>query len=398
MEKIYLFVFLYLAGFSLYGQRGNGGLIHEPVLKTDQIIAYIWDIEKSEWVIKNSIKYNYTYINGEAQAVTTSDYFTGVPISQIIYSYTPEMILKESLYQNWVSGIWKSTRRDLWFSNDEGLTVEALIQFWQNNTWVNSIRYIDYQYDNRQLLQYTYQTWTKEQWIDSFYDTWNFDDSGNLVLRLSIGLNGTPITKITYLVGEKNLRQNLTVYNWINGIWVENYRRLYEYNQCGRLTEVVYQLFKAGNWINSTRQKYIYSLYTGNIKSGVKVPVCHNGHTIYISINAVEAHLAHGDCIGECTVEKKDEKQGCDEKEKHETPPFTVYPNPAKERIIIKFDKDEDFDSKRVELTDFYGKLIKSFNIKGNSELTIYRDNLLSGKYYVRLVGKEVYSVVVIFE
>ena len=86
------------------------------------------------------------------------------------------------------------------------------------------------------------------------------------------------------------------------------------------------------------------------------------------------------------------------EREEYKKPPFTIYPNPARERITIKFEKDECKDLRRVELTDFYGKLVKSFNIKDNSDLTIYRGNLHSGKYYIRLIGKEVYSAVVIFE
>lgn len=32
--------------------------------------------------------------------------------------------------------------------------------------------------------------------------------------------------------------------------------------------------------------------------SNVKVDICHNGHIINVSINAVPAHLAHGDAIG----------------------------------------------------------------------------------------------------
>jgi hypothetical protein len=398
MKKIYLLAILCLVTISLSSQGGNRKLVYEPVFKTDQITEYAWDTVKSDWVIKNSIKYNYTYIDGETQVVTTSDYLTGIPVSQIIYYYTPKKVLKESLYQSWISGVWKSTRRDLWFSNDDGLTVEAIIQFWQNDTWVNRIRYTDYLYNNLQLLQYTYQTWTNEQWNDSFYDTWNYDESGNLVLRASTRLNGTPITKIIYLVGENNFRQSLTVYNWIIDKWVENYRRLYEYDQCGRSSAMVYQLFKKGVWINSTRQEYIYSLNTENIRSGVKVPVCHNGHTIYVSINAIKAHIAHGDCIGECTVEEKPEGHCFNEKPEHQKPPFTIYPNPARDNITIKFNNVECKESQRVELTDFYGKLIKTFNIKDNGDLTIYRGNLLSGKYYVRLIGKEVFSTVVIFE
>ena len=33
-----------------------------------------------------------------------------------------------------------------------------------------------------------------------------------------------------------------------------------------------------------------------------KVTVCHNGHAITISVNALSAHLAHGDVIGDCSI------------------------------------------------------------------------------------------------
>lgn len=33
-----------------------------------------------------------------------------------------------------------------------------------------------------------------------------------------------------------------------------------------------------------------------------KVTVCHNGHAITISVNALPAHLAHGDVIGDCSI------------------------------------------------------------------------------------------------
>ena len=148
---------------------------------------------------------------------------------------------------------------------------------------------------------------------------------------------------------------------------------MYEYNQCGRTTATILQFFQNGNWINTTRQKYIYGLNTSEIKPGERVPVCHNGNTIYVSINAVAAHLAHGDCLGECRVEKKEERFGLDEGQTVE-PPFIVYPNPAKDKITIKLRGDGSSDVKRVELTDFYGRLIKSYNVKGSEDLIIYRE------------------------
>jgi hypothetical protein len=78
--------------------------------------------------------------------------------------------------------------------------------------------------------------------------------------------------------------------------------------------------------------------------------------------------------------------------------PFYVYPNPAREMITIKFDKDLSNEIKRIDLIDFYGKTVRSFNVRNNSDFTIYRGDLMSGKYYVRMLGKEFFSQVVIFE
>jgi len=37
-----------------------------------------------------------------------------------------------------------------------------------------------------------------------------------------------------------------------------------------------------------------------------KVYICHNGHTICVSVNAIKAHLDHGDVLGECDDDDND--------------------------------------------------------------------------------------------
>lgn len=37
------------------------------------------------------------------------------------------------------------------------------------------------------------------------------------------------------------------------------------------------------------------------ISSNEKVLICHKGHDINVSINALQAHLAHGDQVGSCS-------------------------------------------------------------------------------------------------
>ena len=39
---------------------------------------------------------------------------------------------------------------------------------------------------------------------------------------------------------------------------------------------------------------------TGAIWAGDKVDICHNGHIINVSVNAIPAHLAHGDTLFTC--------------------------------------------------------------------------------------------------
>jgi hypothetical protein len=206
--------------------------------------------------------------------------------------------------------------------------------------------------------------------------------------------------QVFYYYNESGKRTGMLVQGWDKKsvTWVDVYRDTYTYNACDLQIMKLRERFINGQWVNESKDELIYKSFSVIDQSSKKIPICHNGHTIYVSKNAVPAHLAHGDCIGECTVEKKPGRGGFDEKEKHEKPPFTIFPNPSKDKITIRFDKDECEGMKRVELTDFYGKLLKSFDIKDNGDLTIYRGGIKSGKYYIRVVGKEVYSAVVIFE
>ena len=38
-------------------------------------------------------------------------------------------------------------------------------------------------------------------------------------------------------------------------------------------------------------------------KENCKITICHNGHEITVSVNALQAHLDHGDTIGSCECE-----------------------------------------------------------------------------------------------
>jgi hypothetical protein len=125
------------------------------------------------------------------------------------------------------------------------------------------------------------------------------------------------------------------------------------------------------------------------------VDVCHNGHTITVSINALSAHLKHGDCIGECLVEKheEDRRMNC-ERNSNKRTPFMVYPNPARERLTIKM-TDTGCPVSRIELLEYDGRLIYSANPSDQDEISIDIRKIRSGNYILRVFAGDIYTTVV---
>lgn len=380
----------------LYSQPDHEKIIYDPSLRIDHVTEYTWSPETAEWIKRSAIRYEYSDDVDVRQTVMTSDYDSGTPISRTIRYFESDNNRNVTLYQNWISGEWVNTRRDLYLQNEFGLTIETLIQAQVNGEWQSGTRYTSYIYEGSRLSQFTVQYWRNNQWTDMYNDTWYYNMDYILTERIQTWINNTPLNRFIYLLNENNQRQSLILYNWGKNKWVENYRRLYDYNNCGTTTSVIYQIYKNGAWVNSSRQEYFYILNTGEIIPGQRIPVCHNGITIYVSLNAVDSHLEHGDCIGECLNIRKHAFRKLDNSDSH-IPLFTLYPNPAKESVAVRLDQSIIGEMNRIELTDVYGKVLKSFNTKDNPEVIIQRGKLITGQYYVRLAGEKVYSQVLIF-
>ena len=395
-----LSIMIFLSGLILHAQQGRDHfLIAEPVLRTEMVYEYSWDASSESWVLKNTVKYDYTYGNGETQVITTSDYLTGIPSIRVIYQYNAGKVLKEALYQDYFDGSWLDNRRDTWIQNSEGHNIETVIQYFLNGAWKNISRYTDYQYEGGRLKQYTFQSWSGTQWVDSFHDSWHYDENGQLVLRTQIRLNDIPVNKFVYEIGEHNLRERMTIFNWSGNGWAGFTRRNYEYNRCGKTTAVDYQDFRNGEWVNTMRHEYVYGMHPLEYARRQKVPVCHRGHTIYVPVAAVDAHLAHGDCLGKCLVEERgpfaESTSGQVSRVAH---PFTVFPVPALESITVRMNPDSLQMFERIELTDFNGNVVRTIRVNDEHEIVIHRGSLVPGFYNIRLHGQESFSQVIVFK
>jgi len=123
-----------------------------------------------------------------------------------------------------------------------------------------------------------------------------------------------------------------------------------------------------------------------------KVFICHNGHTNSVSVNAVPAHLAHGDQLGNCNNNAPEQVS-----EYNVEKPAVIYPNPAANEATILM-VIPNGSATTIFVTDVNGKLVTTVNKKyfkpGEQKITLNTSMLGNGTYFVRIsTGAEIVTL-----
>lgn len=124
-------------------------------------------------------------------------------------------------------------------------------------------------------------------------------------------------------------------------------------------------------------------------KASKKVYMCHippgnpsNAHTISISTNAIAAHLAHGDQLGQCG-------QDCNTSNKMPQGTYTVFPNPSTDDFkLLAPREDKELD---IRVYDINGRVIHTAKMQSQEKTISFGANFATGLYLIRISdGEEV--------
>ena len=118
---------------------------------------------------------------------------------------------------------------------------------------------------------------------------------------------------------------------------------------------------------------------SGSGNNSSKVKLCHNGNSICVEQNAVNAHLNHGDYLGACIGSVAN--LGEFNIEENSKTGFCIYPNPASNQITLQNNDHKLLGT--VSIYDITGKMIYKKFI-GSSQTTIDVKSFSSGVYYIR--------------
>jgi hypothetical protein len=366
----------------------NAGLV-------DSLYAFDWDTLNNRWNLVSIRHYFATEKKYDSLLFLHAD---RSPERVWKYFYDSNGNRDLEISSTWVNNSWYSTfRKESEFDADNRKLSELQLNF-KSSKWIfRSFQYYEYQGDKVDKVHYQLKD-NNGVLYDRSYSVYFYTGEKLTEVVGHDGLSGSIIASDRYKYDNATgkLSEVLSLgpeEGGSAGNLVPLKRRLYFYDEYSIQREELFQEMKNGAWV--TYHKYVFYY---RIDNAGKVAICHNNHTICISINALKAHLAHGDKLGSCNPGDNSENNGSGpEHNKNEKDPCKIYPNPASEYVTVQIDRSVDPGICRLELVDPSGMVLRSFDADQKNEIEIRKGNLRNGQYVLRLTGNKVYSMAVIF-
>ncbi len=371
------------------GNRYAGEAQVKAVL--DSVHNYTYDSQNNSW---NFTGVNYYFYNdGLLGSILTKD-SNWAPVSKVDYTYV-NGILIGTLGYLFLTGDWIQSQRQSFFNDENNILTKRVVENWKTDHWENLNRFW-YTYNSQnQLIIYNREFWKDNDWTDFSVDELFYDSDDRLEERVARLLpSGELYTRMLYMYDYNGRRTYQIRQNYLYNEWVNISRVTYVYDNCGRQNGTLTENWSDGAWRYASTSVSFFHYTFGDNQRGKKVAICHKGQTLYVSMSALKAHLAHGDCVGECQDEDvTGHYRAREDKIDISGIPFTIFPNPATERVGIRFN-DTDCPASRVELFDYHGNLLRSVDTNGENELTIDLTGIRSGNYILRITGNKTFSTV----
>lgn len=379
----------------------------EPMLKGTY--EYTWDTLNNVWLKK----YVTTNIYNQDSLLTETvwkEWATGTNYTRYLYYYNDLGFNTERITQEWHDSAWVNTIRFIYNLNEFGQRKSLFYMVWSGTKWTYYERHVYYFNSDGLYNYYIRYQFINGDWVGKTINRYYYDSLNNMINRTEQRLSDKLFTvRYLYTYNENNLATEYLRQVWTSGQWINTTHVSYFYNDYNLLSYFVVTEWEDNAWVNTRKSVNLYD-YTTTGKSH-KVTVCHNGHPICISLNALPAHLAHGDTRGNCETNgdqhpgkntHRHNNPSCSGNKKSAvsaesselnvtggTDGLLIYPNPVRDQLMISLGNNDNNIS-RADLIDFSGRIIRSVVLNSGSEISIDCSDLPAGIYILRLTGDTV--------
>ncbi|MFC1552248.1 T9SS type A sorting domain-containing protein, partial [Candidatus Latescibacterota bacterium] len=215
--------------------------------------------------------------------------------AKVSSSFDNQGNLTEKLYQHWVDGEWRNFKKFTDTYDEQGNLTGVLRQDWNGDKW-DTMRQEANTFDDQGHMTekltgsptveiYTMEIFTyddqwqkiemhrlfwieeREEWNPTWKTTYTNDDSGNLTAELLLsweveGEEWSPYEKTTYTYNAQGILTNEHRQRLRDGEWISVKVEASTYDEQGRRTEWIRQIFSEGELFNSYRYLYSYDYIT----------------------------------------------------------------------------------------------------------------------------------------
>lgn len=343
-------------GRTVYSYNVNGNL--------DKKIWFIWDTQMNDW----------TMIKGHT------------------YTYDPTRNLTNTYTFKWnsVTKRWENCSWELYFRNQNSSQIIKTIHKWdpENNIWFPCKCEECYYNANGNPTEFIFYDWDSKscEWIKKERENWTYNERGNLTEnKCSVWDNETNcwITRkcdvFTYDTNE-NLTEELNMsLEPETNTWAYNYIK-FIYNGNTTITEQINILWNPGTDMYLKSYKRVD--YTYDLEGNITEEMIYRWDSEINEWQPYEMKLYYWSVISTTIPGNSLENV------------YTVYPNPFTDYTTISLPDSEA--TKSVEIIDSYGRIVRTVTDIESNRVTIYRENLPAGIYFIRISGDYLFTTKVI--
>jgi hypothetical protein len=175
-------------------------------------------------------------------------------------------LYKEYIYQEWDNDGWVNLIKEIATVDTSGevwtWSIEEMI-FYQNN-WHKYEKYIvettSLFSETHRVLSSNGYVWIDEAWVHFSKIAYNYDGAllTEAVIEIAIEVNTfIPFQKYSYEYNEMQMLGSETIYDF-TGEWVYSNRKNYDYDDMGRMIELLESNWLSGAWEDTIRTKTVY--------------------------------------------------------------------------------------------------------------------------------------------
>lgn len=365
--------------------------------RVDWIDVYRWLPELNSWQKDQTFYYTYNDYQNLAE-INVFDHQNNMFSQKYLYEYAANQLLMKRTLQYFIEGVWQDNVLYYYTYNADNNLWKLTIKELLSTGWNFTQRHIYWYDQEKNPTGFMRQRWIDGKWANYVIHRYTYDNCMMLTGTTETRVNGGEMFRQNFYSYDRNalLAERLVQVKNEDDIWENTLRVEHISDNRGRIIERYNQLWIDGAWVDDVKRVYHYES-----DSPHKAEICHKGNTICISVNAVHAHLAHGDCLGKCKDSDGNNTQG--KLKSGYTSAFsgsqgeiTVYPNPFNERFFITLQENHAFS--KIEIFDYTGKLVRSIDSPGFGEITLDMTDLPKGIYFLRATGPESFSMKLVSE